>query len=120
MLNAAGRTSDGRPLLMLGLTGENITRLMAGEPIYLEAKAPTYGLPAMQVMICGAKTELDLIDGLRSSGLVPPCCPDHNHHCEPPSELCCGQCTEGVHPDHPRGVLCVLDPKSPFRAGTRR
>lgn len=37
-----------------------------------------------------------------------PCCDLHNEHCEPPSELCCGACTEAAHPEHPRGVPCVL------------
>jgi hypothetical protein len=37
------------------------------------------------------------------------CCDMHNVHCEPPSELCCYGCTEAGHPEHPRGVACVLD-----------
>lgn len=38
-----------------------------------------------------------------------PCCDLHNQCCEPPSELCCGSCTEAAHPEHPLGVPCVLD-----------
>jgi hypothetical protein len=37
------------------------------------------------------------------------CCDLHGVRCEPPSELCCGDCTEANHPHHPTGVLCVLD-----------
>lgn len=37
------------------------------------------------------------------------CCDFHNIHCEPPSELCCRDCAEVGHPEHPRGVPCVLD-----------
>lgn len=37
------------------------------------------------------------------------CCDLHSTTCEPPSELCCGACTEGRHPMHPPGVRCVLD-----------
>lgn len=42
--------------------------------------------------------------------LTPPhltCCDLHNQHCEP-SELCCHQCTEANHPNHPPGTSCVL------------
>lgn len=35
------------------------------------------------------------------------CCRFHNATCEPPSELCCAACTEGRHPDHPRGEVCT-------------
>lgn len=118
MLNAAGRTADGRPLLMLGLSGENMTRLMAGEPIILEAEK--FGLDPMQVLICGGRTEHDILDRLRSHHLIPPCCDMHNHNCEPPSELCCEECTEGVHPNHPLGVRCVLDPLPAPGAERRR
>ena len=50
------------------------------------------------------------------------CCDLHNEHCEPPSELCCWQCTEahhGLHADPPSydrtllshhdGSRCVLE-----------
>ncbi|MCK9898137.1 hypothetical protein [Frankia sp. AgB32] len=36
------------------------------------------------------------------------CCDLHNQHCEPPSELCCHDCTEARHPQHPEGATCVL------------
>ena len=29
-----------------------------------------------------------------------PCCDMHNRNCEPPSELCCHECTEVDHPGH--------------------
>ncbi|WP_158566416.1 SAV_6107 family HEPN domain-containing protein [Micromonospora craterilacus] len=38
----------------------------------------------------------------------PACCDMHNGHCEPPADLCCRACTEAAHPEHPRGVACVL------------
>lgn len=41
-----------------------------------------------------------------------PCCDMHNHHCEPPYELCCKQCTEAAHDTfpipHADGSACVL------------
>jgi len=40
------------------------------------------------------------------------CCDLHNHHCEPPSELCCWRCTEAAHDTlpvrHADGSDCVL------------
>lgn len=50
--------------------------------------------------------------GFPSGDVVPvprSCCDLHGVHCEPPSELCCEVCTEGLHPKHPAGVRCVLD-----------
>lgn len=39
-----------------------------------------------------------------------PCdCDMHNQHCEPPADLCCGNCTEVNHPLHPPRERCVLD-----------
>ncbi len=35
------------------------------------------------------------------------CCDLHNRHCEPPSELCCWQCTEAGHPEHAEGSTCI-------------
>ncbi|GIE35916.1 hypothetical protein Ait01nite_089610 [Actinoplanes italicus] len=43
-----------------------------------------------------------------------PCCDMHNQHCEPPSELCCDQCTETAHTTfpipHADGSRCVDTP----------
>ncbi|HST86669.1 MAG TPA: hypothetical protein VLL08_33330 [Kineosporiaceae bacterium] len=39
------------------------------------------------------------------------CCDLHGTNCEPPSDLCCRQCTEAAHPHHPTGVPCVLTPE---------
>jgi hypothetical protein len=38
------------------------------------------------------------------------CCDLHGTTCEPPSELCCSNCSEAGHPQHPAGVACVLQP----------
>lgn len=116
MLKAAGRTADGRELVLLGLSGENMTRLMAGEPILLELAE--LGLRSMQVMIVGGRDEAAMMAQLASHGLIPQCCPAHSATCEPPSELCCAACTEATHPDHPAGVRCVLDqPPNPSPSG---
>jgi hypothetical protein len=36
-----------------------------------------------------------------------PCCDLHNRNCEPPSELCCDQCSEWDHPSHASGTECI-------------
>lgn len=36
------------------------------------------------------------------------CCEYHTLRCEPPSELCCGECAEVEHPAHVAGTMCVL------------
>lgn len=51
--------------------------------------------------------------------IVIPCCDMHNQHCEPPNELCCHSCTEAGHPEHPRGVPCVLDAPANLSGGDR-
>ena len=51
-----------------------------------------------------------------------PCCDLHNRNCEPPGDLCCGECTEyhhGLHAcsnnpmavSHHDGSTCVLQPQ---------
>ncbi len=68
MIKASGRTGDGQPLLIVGLSGENMARLMAGEPIRFDADE--LGLPAMTVVVVGGRTEQDIADDLRKHGLL--------------------------------------------------
>jgi hypothetical protein len=46
------------PLVILGLSGENMTRLMADEPILLNLA--DVGLPAQRIAIIGGRTEADI------------------------------------------------------------
>lgn len=46
MLKARGQTGDGTPLVVIGLSGENMTRLMAKEPIQFDLAE--LGLPPTQ------------------------------------------------------------------------
>lgn len=69
MIKASGRTGDGRPFVILGLSGENMTRLMADEPIVLDLAE--LGLPSTVITIIGGRTEdvilaqlADLVDGV--------------------------------------------------------
>ncbi len=69
MIKAAG-VLGGKPALILGLSGENMTRLMAGEPIMLDTAA--LGLPEMTVVVVGGRTEDAILADLRAHGLLPP------------------------------------------------
>ncbi len=68
MIKAVGATGDGQPLLVLGLSGENMTRLMAKEPIVLDLD--TLGLPGVRVLIVGGRTEDDILADLRAHNLL--------------------------------------------------
>ena len=47
---------------MLGLSGENVTRLAAGEPIY--ARLENVGFEKMDLVIAYGKTEADVLKDL--------------------------------------------------------
>lgn len=71
MIKAAGKTAIGLPLLFLGLSGENVTRLAAGEPVRVTAQhMMELGFPAMEVVIHYGRTEQAIIDDLESHGIT--------------------------------------------------
>lgn len=70
MIKATSATGDGRPMVWLGLTGENMTRLMADEPIAVDLAG--MGLPPMVVVLVGGRTEREIIAQFESQGMVPP------------------------------------------------
>lgn len=58
---------DGKspqPIVILGLSGENMTRLMADEPIILDLAE--VGLPAQRIAIVGGRTEADIAAKLKT------------------------------------------------------
>lgn len=67
-----------------------------------------------------AEYSRQLRDTAVKAGWVP-CCDMHNAHCEPPSELCCGSCTEVAHDmfptPHADGSACVLDAATAAEVG---
>ena len=70
MIKASGRTGLGQPLLFLGLSGENVTRLVAGEPIYIRAQdLGLLGLPAVEIAIAYGRTEQAIADELKKHGI---------------------------------------------------
>jgi hypothetical protein len=70
MIKAIVNTPQGK-VLVLGLSGENVTRLTAGEPIYLDLADLVPALGSAPVVICYGRTEESLLDDLRQHGLAP-------------------------------------------------
>lgn len=69
MIKAFGTAGDGTPLLLLGLSGENMTRLMADEPIVVNVAG--LGMPPTTVVIIGGRTEDAITEKLRAVGMLP-------------------------------------------------
>lgn len=55
MITGRGLDGQGRPLLLIGLSGENMTRLMADEPIVIDAAR--FGVGEFTVLLMGGRTE---------------------------------------------------------------
>lgn len=71
MLKASARTPAGEPVLFLGLTGENVTRMAAGEPVRIRAaELAGLGLPAVEVVLHYGKTEQAILDDLAAHGIT--------------------------------------------------
>jgi len=70
MIKGAMKTVFGQPVLFLGLTGENVTRLAAGEPIRVStAQMRELGLPEVEVVLHYGRTEQDILDELAAHGV---------------------------------------------------
>lgn len=71
MIKAAGRSGMGDPVLFLGLSGENVARLTAGEPIHIPpADLAELGLPPMDVLIHYGRTEQSILDEVAGHGIA--------------------------------------------------
>jgi len=70
MIKAAGKTGLGVPMLFLGLSGENVTRLAQGQPIRVSAAAMReLGLPQIEVVLHYGRTEDDILAELKAHGM---------------------------------------------------
>ncbi|MFF9310113.1 hypothetical protein ACF1BS_04295 [Streptomyces sp. NPDC014748] len=58
MIKALLRETAGTAVVVLGLSGENMARLMADEPIVVQLA--DLGLPPMKILIMGGRTESDI------------------------------------------------------------
>jgi hypothetical protein len=63
VIKARGKTGDGKDLVVLGLSEENLARLVAQEPISFNLSE--IGLSPIQVVIVGGRTEEELMADLR-------------------------------------------------------
>lgn len=71
MIKAAGKTAFGTDLLFLGLSGENVTRLAAGEPVRVRKEdLRALGLPEMVIVVHYGRTEQDILDELKAKGVA--------------------------------------------------
>jgi hypothetical protein len=73
VIKARGRTNDGRDLVLLGLSHENVARLFADEPIVVPTSAPGprgIGLDGGPVVVIVAGSDEDaIVESLRAAGL---------------------------------------------------
>lgn len=84
MIKGVVAKADGTIVLVLGLSGENVTRLAAGEPIHVAASdMANMGFPRSEAIIMYGKTEQAIVDQLRAAGLMPPGTPAHNACADP-------------------------------------
>ncbi len=66
MIKALTYDATGQPVLVLGLSGENMTRLMADEPILIDVAG--IGLPPLRIAIIGGRTETGIANQLAGRG----------------------------------------------------
>lgn len=64
MIKALMYTGSGEPIVLLGLSAENMTHLMADEPIPINLA--DLGLAAQRIIIVGGATEDTITESLRA------------------------------------------------------
>jgi hypothetical protein len=69
VIKAVVQRGNKPPLLILGLSSVNMTRLMADDPIRFNLAE--LGLPATEVVLVGGDTEEEITVQLVASGLIP-------------------------------------------------
>lgn len=101
MIKATARDSTGQAIVILGLSGENMTRLMADEPILLNLA--DLGLPPLRVLLLGGRTETDIAQQLTQRyGPLPFTCPRCNrtsHHPQDREYGYCANCHDYTDPN---------------------
>jgi hypothetical protein len=64
VIKASGALKDGTPVVVLGLSGEDMTELISHEPITFDLTE--FGLPGAQFIIVGGRTDETILDQLRT------------------------------------------------------
>ena len=67
MIKASSKTSDGKTLLVLGITPENVRRMKAGHPILVDGSE--VGIDNLLVTIMFGQTERSIVAEIRSHGI---------------------------------------------------
>ena len=67
MIKAVVTTPSRGNLVIFGLSGENVTRIAAGEPIRIPGEH--IGIPGTTFVICYGKTEADIVAELQANGV---------------------------------------------------
>lgn len=70
MIKGRGETKTGEPLLLIGLSHENLSRLVADEPILFDTGP--LGLPPMKVAIMAGKTEAEIARHFKTAQVIGP------------------------------------------------
>lgn len=68
MIQATASTPDGTPVLVLGFSHENLSRLVADESIKIHTEK--LGLPPMVIVIGVRKTEEEFLENFREAGFI--------------------------------------------------
>lgn len=68
MIRAASRKQTGEPVILLGVTEENVNRLKEGKPIRVDLAQFEVGLEGDLVILYG-KTHRAVVDDLNASGI---------------------------------------------------
>jgi len=71
MIRALAHGHGGRPVMILGLTAENVRRLQAGQPIMAKGNEHGMDFPG-DVMILHGETGDDIIKSFRDAGVQLP------------------------------------------------
>lgn len=67
MIKAHGVDGQGRPVLFLGLSHENLSRLVADEPIVVDPAE--LGVDGPRICIFAGKTEDDMVAHIKAAGV---------------------------------------------------
>lgn len=72
MIKAEATTKDGSPALLIGISMETLSVLVAGMPIRATVEdMRKLGLPEVEVILYFAFTDEEVLDKLRSTGASP-------------------------------------------------
>lgn len=71
MIKARAETDSG-PVIILGLSAENVKRLMDGHPIKVEVGDIDRRLDGVKISIVYGKTEIDIVKDMERVGLIGP------------------------------------------------